>query len=192
MIATWEQEEVQELPTFYELMEFIRRHKYEVEIHPQFLAKFQSVWQDDIQTGYQFAELLLEIGLEELMWKFDISQMHLANQILQYNPNHTKALKLKLRILVCYHDFNLHELPWGVLVEGNLDEELQSVQEMESIANKLNFHNECLKTLIDNSRFYYPLWFEYLKQNEKNGFKSFLNEKGIDVEKIVIPYTMIR
>lgn len=130
------------------------------------------------------------MDLMELMWKIDISSMDLISQVLKYNPNHIKALKLKLKTLIRYHDFNLHELPWGVLVEGSLEEELQSVKEMEEVSDKLNYKYKDFEFLVSYCKTYYPLWFEYLKEEKKDGFEKFLKAKGIDTEEIRHPYTL--
>ncbi len=191
MMTNWENSRLQERPTLDELINFIRQYKDEIKITPQFFKKFEAVWLDDVKNGYQFAEFLLEMDFAELMWRFDISSMDLAEQVLQHNPNHKKALELKLQILVRYHDFNVHELPYGVLVDGNLEEELKSVQEMEGLAKKINLTNKSFEILVANCKTYYPLWFEYLQEKEKNGFESFLIAKGIDVDNIETPYVII-
>ena len=191
MITNWVNSNLQELPTLGELIEFIREYKDEIQIIPQFFKKFEAVWLDDVRNGYQFAEFLLEMDFVELVWHFDISSMDLAEQVLLHNPNHKKALTLKLHVLVRYHDFNLHELPYGVLVEDNLEEELKSVQEMEALAKKINLTNRGFEILVDNCKTYYPLWYEYLQEKEKIGFERFLIAKGIDVENIQKPYVII-
>lgn len=192
MLTNWEHTEATSLPTLDEFINFVKEYKNEIQITPQFFKKFKEVWQDDVENGYKFAEFLLEMELEELIWKFDISSMHLANQILKHNPNHTKALKLKLRLLDSYHYFCLHEIPWAVLVEGTLEEELQSVQEMENIAKKLNFKEEYFEDFISCCRTYYPLWFEFLDCKENyNSFEEFLIARRIDTEKIFVPYLCI-
>lgn len=191
MITNWEKTDLQTLLSLDELIYFVKKYKNEIQITPQFFKKFESVWQDDLKSGYKFAEFLLEMDLEEMMWSFDISLIHLVNQVLKSHPNHIKALKLKLKILVRYHDFNLHELPRGVLAKGSLDEELKSAQEMENIAEKLNFRDESFKRLLSYCKTYYPLWFEYLEENKKCDFEQFLNLKGIDTEHIHLPYIVI-
>lgn len=188
MLVNWEKLEIQEFPTLDELIEFITKNKDIVQINPQFFKKFESVWQEDLKNSHQFAKFIIEMNLQEMMWKFDISHMELVSSVLEYNPNHIKALKLKLKTLIRYHDFNLHELPWGVLVEGSLEEELKSVNDMEEIADKLNYKSQDFELLISYCKTYYPLWFEYLSLKEKYGFKQFLEGKGIDTEKISIPY----
>lgn len=194
MLTEWEHTEITSPPTLDELISFVKEHKNEIQITPQFFKKFKAVWQDDVENGYKFAEFLLENDLEErLMWRLDIEPMHLANQMLKHNPNHTKALKLKLRILDRYHGFCLHEVPWAVLWEGTLEEGLQSVAEMENIAKKLNFQNENLEDLIAYCRRYYPLWFEFLTCKEKydNSFEKFLLAKGIESNGLHLPYIEI-
>lgn len=191
MMTSWEKEAVDEYPSLDELMDFVTQYKNNIHITPQFFQKFQSVWREDFNHGYQFSEFLLEMDLEELLWKFDLSSMHLANQVLKRHQNHVKALKLKLKLLVRYHDFCLHELPWGVLAEGNREEELNSVTEMEETAKKLNFQAKNFEILCHNCKRYYPLWFEYLEEKTKCGFKEFLELKGVDTESIYLPYIMI-
>lgn len=192
MITEWENEASQGFPSLDELIHFVKQYKDEIQITPQFFKKFKTIWQEDIENGYQFADFLLEMDLDELFeFSFNVSLMHLAEQILKYNPNHIKALTLKLKILVRYHDFCLHEMPWTILVEDNLDDELKSVQIMEDIVEKLNFKKEGVELLISNCRTYYPLWFEYLKEKEKLGFENFLISKGIDTDRINVPYVAI-
>ncbi|MBF0715677.1 hypothetical protein [Gemelliphila palaticanis] len=188
MLVDWGKLEIQEYPTLNELIEFITQNKDIVHINPQFFQKFQSIWKEDLKNGYQFAEFIIEMNLQEMMWKFDISHMELVSTVLKYNPYHIKALKLKLKTLIRYHDFNLHELPWGVLVEGSLEEELQSVKEMEEVADKLGYKYKDFEFLVSYCKTYYPLWFEYLSLKEKYGFKHFLESKEIDTKKISIPY----
>lgn len=188
LLVDWEKSEIKELPTLDKLIEFITKNKDIVQINPQFFQKFESVWQEDLKNSHKFAKFIIEMGLEEMMWKFDISHMELVSSVLEYNPNHIKALKLKLKTLIRYHDFNLHELPWGVLVEGSLEEELQSVKDMEEAAGKLGYKNKDFEFLVSYCKTYYPLWFEYLSLKEKYGFKHFLESKEIDTEKISIPY----
>lgn len=190
MLVDWEKSEVQEFPTLDELIEFITKNKDIVQINPQFFQKFESVWQDDLKNGHKFAKFIIEMNLQEMMWKFDISHMELVSSVLKYNPNHIKALKLKLKTLIRYHDFNLHELPWGVLVEGSLEEELQSVKDMEEVADKLAYKYKDFEFLVSYCKTYYPLWFEYLKEKEKEGFEKFLKTKGMDTDRIMHPYTL--
>lgn len=191
MMTNWENAKLQDLPTLDELINFIRQYKDEIQITLSFFRKFEAIWKENVKNSYQFAELVLEMGWEPIIWKFNVSSMDLVCQILKHNPNNQKALVLKLQMLVNGHDFNLHELPYGVLVDGNLEEELKSVQEMEELAKKINFTNESFEVLVTNCKIYYPLWFEYLQEKEKNGFESFLISKGIDVENIETPYVMI-
>lgn len=191
MMTDWENSDLQDFPTLDELTYFIKQYKDETKITPQFLKKFKVIWLDDIKKGHQFAEFLLEMDFVELMWHFDISLMDLAEQVLRHNPNYEKALKLKLQNLVRYHDFNVHELPYGVLVEGNLEEELESVQEMEELAKKLNLTKKSFEILVNNCKTYYPLWFEYLQEKAKTGFENFLISKGIDTKNINSPYVII-
>lgn len=191
MISNWEKSDLIEFPTLDEFINFVKENLNIIQITPQFFKKFKVVWQDDLENGYKFAEFILEMNLEEIMWAFDISSMQLVKEVLNYNPNHLKALKLKLKTLVRYHQFCLHEIPFGVLVEGSLEEELKSVEEMKAIAEKLNFNDESFKILLSNCKTYYPLWFEYLKINKKEGFENFLKEKEIRTEKIVTPYIII-
>ncbi|MBN6709650.1 hypothetical protein JFL47_11625 [Haemophilus haemoglobinophilus] len=188
MLVDWEKSEVQELPALNELIEFITKNKDIVQINPQFFKKFESVWQEDLKNSHQFAQFIIEMNLQEMMWKFDVSHMELVSSVLKYNSNHIKALQLKLKTLIRYHDFNLHELPCGVLVEGSLEEELKSVNDMEKVADKLNYKSKDFELLIYYCKKYYPLWFEYLSLKEKYGFKHFLESKEIDTEKISIPY----
>ncbi|MBF0714625.1 hypothetical protein HZY83_08070 [Gemella sp. GH3] len=191
MLSDWEKSDLQELPNLDELISFIRQNKNIIHITPQFFKKFEIVWKDDLKNGHQFAEFLIEMNLEELLWKFDISPMNMALQVLKHNPNHTKALELKLRTLIRYHDFTLHELPWGVLIDNDLEEELKSVDEMEAVAEKLGYKNEYFDLLLSYCETYYPLWFEYVEKGEKDGFENFLKSKGIDTERIVLPYIVI-
>lgn len=190
MLVEWRKLEVKEFPTLDELIVFITKNKENVQINPEFFRKFESIWKEDLKKGHQFAKFIIEMNLHEMMWKFDISHMELVSTVLAYNPNNIKALKLKLKTLIRYHDFNLHELPWGVLVEGSLEEELQSVKEMEEIADKLGYKHKDFEFLVSYCKTYYPLWFEYLKEKDKKGFEQFLKSKAMDTEKIMHPYTL--
>lgn len=193
MMTSWEKEEVKEVPTLTEFIDFVKQHQDEIQITPQFFKKFQTVWQEDAEQGYRFPEFLFRLNLEELMWNFDISSVHLAERVLKHDPNHPEALRCKLNHLVRYHDFCLHELPWGVLTEASLEEEMTSVAEMERIAEALSFRNENFEELVSQCKTYYPLWYDYLKEKMKypHGFPEFLVERGIDIQKIFVPYVLM-
>lgn len=193
MIKNWENSKIEQLPIFEELKVFLYEYKNKIDLSPQFFKKFESVWRINLESSYEFAELIIDMDLVELMSYFDISSIYMADQVLKYKPNHLKALTLKLRCLVRYHDFCMHEIPWGILVEGSLDEELNSIQLMEDIAKQISFNNPNLEILISYCKKYYPLWFEYLKETEKypNGFKDFLSAKDIDTDRLHINYILI-
>lgn len=191
MLSDWGKEEVQEHTSLDELIDFMEQNKENININSHFLKKFEDVWRDDLKNGYKFATFLIGIDCAEILWKFDISYMNLVSQILKHNPKHTKALENKLKTLTLYHDFNLHELPLGVLTEKSLEEELKSVRDMEEVAKKLNYKSEDFDILISCCKTYYPLWFEYLKKGEKEGFENFLKAKGINTEEIYAPYILI-
>lgn len=182
---------VSSLPTLDELMQFLQKYKDIISILPQFVKKFEVVCEQDLLNGYKFAECLFEQDMfEEWMGTSDISSMQVVNQVLVHNPNHSKALIFKLKMLIRYHDYSIHELPLGVLAQGPLKEELDSIQEMEDIAQKLSFKHETFEKLLTICRMIYPLWFEYLqdKQAISKGFKAFLIQEGIDINDIKVPY----
>lgn len=193
MIMNWEKTTAHEFPTLDELIYFVKQYKNEILTPPQFFKKFKTVWQDDLNDGYRFAEFLLETDLQEVMRGLNISSMYAADQVLKHNSHHTKALTLKLKLLIRYHDFNLHELPWAVLTENRLEEELKFIEIMENIAYELSFKNENFKILVSNCKTYYPLWFEFLqkKENFPDGFEQFLISKGIDTEHIILPCVIV-
>ena len=179
LINMWRNKIFQELPSINELIEFIKEYKEEKIISKEFFEKLQSVWMKELD-GYEFPKLLIEMDILEMLYGLNVNGFYVAEQVLRCNPNHRKALVYKFNILYNSHDFSLHELPWGVLVNGTLEEELRSVDEMEEMGEKLKIKNEYFKKLIDNCRFYYPLWFEYLSGSKKDNFESFLLSKGID------------
>lgn len=182
---------VPSLPTLDELMQFLQKYKDVIRILPQFVKKFEVLCEQDLLNGYRFAECLFELDMfQDWMEISDISSIHVANQVLHHDPNHIKALTSKLKMLIRYHDYSIHELPLGVLADGLLTEELDSLQEMENIAQKLSFKHETFEKLLTICRMIYPLWFAYLqdKQAISNGFKAFLVQEGIDINNISISY----
>lgn len=179
------------LPTLDELSHFIKTYHDKIPLSYPFFKKLQPVWQRGIEKGYQFAKLVIDSNLEEILLRFGLLPVDLAEQVLNHEPNHKKSLRLKLRHLVRYHDFTLHELPWGVLIEGSLEEALASTREMESIASKLGIENANFNALVASCKCYYPLWFDYLKAPQKTSFEAFLSQKGIDTKTISLAYTSI-
>lgn len=190
MLKTWENAPLNDLPTLDELINFTEQYKNKAQIMPQFFEKFKDVWQDELQNGYKFAKFLLETDLAELMQMLDISLLDIANQVLKHDPHHKKALNLKLKILISYHDFCLHEIPFGILTRDPLEEELRSVQEMQHIAQILEFKDDVFDKFVECCKIYYPLWFEFLGQKEKfdKNFEKFLISKGIDTQNLSVPY----
>lgn len=191
LMLEWEKNSTLTLPTLEELSHFIKTYHDKIPLSYPFFKKLQPVWQRDIEKGYQLAKLIIDSNLEEILSRFGLLPVDLAEQVLTHEPNHGNALRLKLRHLVHYHDFTLHELPLGVLIDEGLEDALASIKEMEAIAKKLDIQNDNFNALVASCKRYYPLWFDYLKAPQKIGFEAYLSQKGIDTKAIFLAYTSI-
>jgi len=113
-------------------------------------------------------------GSEFLDFKGDYS-ISLLNMALAQLPDDLELLEHKWEKMRHYHDFTIHEVPWGVLwdmVNGarleQMDEMESEIAEFEALSKRLGHDWGNLVAACRNS---YALWRLYL--NDKRKYESF-------------------
>lgn len=174
-----------------ELMAFIALHHHQIMIdNPIFFKKIIPILHQNIQADGVFALQFLtsttfghlfgiyqhccdELGIKS----YDYLQM--LDKLLMLEPDNLLAQEQKFDALCERIALSIHEVPWCVLFgnhSANIDETLsllKSLDDFEVFTKKIN---KPKPPIIDDARFYYLAWIDYLKSTENLNFLEHLQK----------------
>lgn len=105
--------------------------------------------------------------------------LQLLDKLLTLEPDNLFAQEQKFDALCERIALSIHEVPWCVLFgnhSANIDETLlllKSLDDFEVFTKKIN---KPKPPIIDEAKFYYLAWIDYLKSTENLDFLEYLQE----------------
>lgn len=126
--------------------------------------------------------------------------INLLDMALEALPGDRDLLEYRWEGMLREHDYNVHEVPWGVLCGNNgasIEQTRVLLADLEYFA-KLGKslgceHAERAAPLVEACRLYYQLWIEYLENpGTYADFASCLEAHGIDTLKCGLPYPSLK
>lgn len=174
-----------------ELMAFIALHHHLIMIdNPIFFKKIIPTLHQNIQTGGIFALQLLtsttfgylfdmyQHGCDELgITSYDYLQI--LDKILTQEPHNLLAQEQKYELLYNHIALTIHEVPSGVLFGANsasIDETDVLLKELNEFEQYTKSINKIKPPIIDEARFYYLAWIDYLQSTENLNFLEHLQK----------------
>ncbi|MGT2756568.1 hypothetical protein [Streptococcus ovuberis] len=169
LFQEWLQKSYENLPTLDEIIRF--GDIYKPLLQATFFEKLSPVFLADINTGHLTAiKWLLGDGTvcaynEPWASAFQgLNRYTIAKQVLAKEPDYRPALLYLYHLMKRQITFDLHEVPWGVLVEkGTLKENLAYVDCFEQLSQKLGFFEQD-EAIADEARYHYRAWESYLSE----------------------------
>lgn len=174
-----------------ELMAFIALHHHLIMIdNPIFFKKIIPILHHNIQAGGVFAlQFLTSTTFGHLFAMYQhccrelgikpYGYLQLLDKLLSLEPDNLFAQEQKFDALCERIALSIHEVPWCVLFgnhSANIDETLsllKSLDDFEVFTKKIN---KPKPPIIDDARFYYLAWIDYLKSTEDLNFLEHLQK----------------
>lgn len=174
-----------------ELMAFIALHHHQIMIdNPIFFKKIIPTLHHNIQTGGVFALQFLtntafghlfgiyQHGCDELGIK-PYDYLQILDKLLILEPDNLFAQEQKYERLYNSITLSIHEVPSGVLFGANsasIDDTyvlLKALNEFEQYTKSIN---KIKPPIINEARFYYLAWIDYLQSTENLNFLEHLQK----------------
>lgn len=174
-----------------ELMAFIALHHNIIMIdNPLFFKKIIPTLHHNIQTGGVVAlQFLSSTTFGHLFGIYqhaccDIGvkpydNLQILDKLLSLEPDNLFAQEQKYELLYNRIALSIHEVPSGVLFGENsasIDDTYVLLKELNEFEQYTKSINKYKPPLIDEARFYYLAWIEYLKSTQTLNFLEYLQK----------------
>lgn len=174
-----------------ELMAFIALHHHQIMIdNPIFFKKIIPILHQNIQADGVFA--LQFLTSTTFGYLFGIYQhccdelgitpynyLQILDKLLVLEPNNLLAQEQKYELLYNRIALSIHEVPSGVLFGANsasIDDTYVLLKELNEFEQYTKSINKYKPPLIDEARFYYLAWIEYLNSTQTLNFLEYLQK----------------
>lgn len=177
--------------TIDELMAFIDEYGSHIMIdNPIFIKKIVPILKQDIdKNGVLALKFLTSTTFDYLfhiyaqcfdeLYGEPCSFLEILDKLLALEPDNLLAQEQKYEILYQYTALRIHEVPAGVLFDSNSADIEQTYILLTKLDEFERFTKQLKKPkppIIDEARFYYLAWIDYLKSTENLDFLAYLQK----------------
>lgn len=174
-----------------ELMAFIAMHHPVIMIdNPIFIKKIIPTLHQSIKAEQVFAlQFLISTSFGHLFGIYQhccrdlgvkpYGYMQILDKLLSLEPNNIFAQEQKYDRLYHRIALSIHEVPSGVLFNSNsasIDETHELLKELDEFEAFAKSINKIKPPIIDEARFYYLAWLNYLNHKKDLDFLSYLQK----------------